>query len=1056
MLKKILLFCFISSMTMLPVSATETAYVSIETSVESSDITMTATGDTEPEVAEIDGECVWKIANALNSCVLFDIDESFGNSSVDGSSFLIDIEYYDALCDIPEGDSYLSFFTIWVDKLNYGMQRVQDVPLVGDGKWKNVAIEIEDAAFQNTIDGKGDIKISLYERKANEWIASYVPLYFKSLTITKIEKKNPVLVESYIEEVGNTFAYFEKKQVLNTFTNTQDTDLSLNAEYYLTDKYGNIKFSFNESFVIPAKSESIRSVDINCRECGLFEWIVKITDDTGKINKQFNEDTIAIVKTANDGLKCTSSWIVCHLERYSEEMQRACLELINHANITGVRLHNTWYTIETSSGLDVENSKFWKPSELCDEYNIDYWVMLSGCSPLYQETDLKYPRKIPTTEKELEGWEKFCKYIIEKYASRGVELFEIWNEPNVEYFNSTNATPSQLAEITKRAKKAANELLEEGKIQKPVKIAGLSVTNINSDATYENWLKPAIDAGIAGGEYGMDVLNLHTYQHGVIPEQIKSYNSVQKYRDYIYEQTGIKDIPILVSEYGNCTRYDYVTEESRRDWTVRSLILYKMYGIGEQVAVYNLEDKGLLSQCKDDHFGLVSPVYEELSIEGKYGIPTEAYLSYAAMNYVLRGEITPVEMLDCGENIKINRLSRKTLGDEVLALWTAYDEAEIQLKLGTNSVTYYDCFGNEHIMASSDGIYTLKLNNSVAYITGKFADVELVDAKQIFYEGFSEHKSYVPYGWTKSSIEGTINIGADIAPLKIDEQHGTSLKIGSRPRDNQYGNHAILREIGYVVENGTPVKFHTDLRIQETEEVTWYNPVWKDNSYHVCITSSSDIEDTILGFKLVGEAGFTTGTQIRVYYWDENSNDFVKSDTVVFGDNWISLDAIYYPDTGNVDYYVDNTKAGSGKAVIGENKVLKNVLLAAQTKHSTDATTMCPGIYDNVCLMPYDETTKPVFFTEMGHSADNTTIKFNTTALNQFASTDTVTILTAFYDEKGRLLDIIKEPKTLSGTMFQNISTEAGVLTDGMRVKFFIWDMDGITPLSPTYEVKYN
>jgi hypothetical protein len=244
--------------------------------------------------------------------------------------------------------------------------------------------------------------------------------------------------------------------------------------------------------------------------------------------------------------------------------------------------------------------------------------------------------------------------------------------------------------------------------------------------------------------------------------------------------------------------------------------------------------------------------------------------------------------------------------------------------------------------------------------------------------------------------------------------------------------------------------------IQENKTVNWYNQLWKDNSYHVCITSSSDIEDTILGFKLVGEAGFTTGTQIRVYYWDENSNDFVKSDTVVFGDNWISLDAIYYPDTGNVDYYVDNTKAGSGKAVIGENKVLANVLLAAQTKHSTDATTICPGIYDNICLMPYDETTKPVFFTEMGHSADNTTIKFNTTALNQFASTDTVTILTAFYDEKGRLLDIIKEPKTLSGTMFQNISTEAGVLTDGMRVKFFIWDMDGIIPLSPTYEVKYN
>ena len=1016
------------------------AHFSIDDASENAElISARVTGYGKPECIQVDGNYLWKITADANKSILFDIN-GLGNSEDDGSSYLVEIEYYDYPCEIPEDDKHLSFFTIWADILTYGRQRVKDIPLLGDGKWKKTQFELEYADFKNDEDILADIVLSLYDRKSvSEYVLSYVPLYFKSIKIEKIERKNPVIVESYIENTGNTFKYYEEKQVLNTFTNTQNKDIDLKAKYCLTDAKGNIKFSFEEKFSIQPNTTVERVVDVDCTECGLYQWIIHIEDESDEIDIQVLEDTVAIVKTAQDGLKNPSAWIACHLERYPIQTQKMCLELINNANIEGVRLQVPWYRVENSEGLNIERCAEWEAAKICEEYGVNYWVLLLGSNVFYQDAEIAEPRKIPTTEKELEGWEKFCKYVIEKYANRGVELFEIWNEPNINSFNPMEGTPAQLAEITRRAKKAANELFAEAKISKAVKIAGLSVTNINDESTYQNWVKPAVDSGIAMSGKGMDVINLHTYQAGIIPEQIKSYNSVQKFKDYIEDTAGVKDIPVLISEYGNSTLHSFVTEDARRDWTVRSLILYKMYGIGDQVAVYNLEQKGALTKCADDHFGIVSPIREELNVEGKNGIPTETYLSYAAMNYVLRGGITPVEILDCGENIKINHLKRDKFDDDVLALWTAYDSAEIILELGDTSVVSYDCFGNESVLKSENGRYKIPIDTSVKYIVGNFTNVRLVEAEQAIYESFSEHKFYVPHKWVKSSILGTINTGTQIGPISVDEEHGTSLYIASRNINGEYGNHAVSREIGYVIKNDAPVIFHTDFMINKSTEANF-----KGNSYQICVTKSSDIEDIILGFKI----------QERIGYWDESRGDFVFSNKVIDPGKWVRLDAIYYPDTKLVHYYADDVEIARATAGIGENKVLETVMLSGQTLDSTANTTKSMGIYDNILLMPYD-TQKAMFF-EKNHLIKDGKIAFNNMTVNLFNSTKEANILTAFYDVSGRMVDIFVQPILIEAKTIKNVSTDLFDANNWLQAKVFVWDKESLMPSTSVYEVKKN
>lgn len=1042
----------------------------------SSNVTVKTTSASS--VVTIGGEYALKVNNDKQSRVLFDVDASLGNSADDGSSYTIEINYYDSSADTPTND--LRFFSLWVDKLNYGMQRIQHVPLLGDNKWKTVTIEVEDARFDadSTKDTEADIMIRLYDRKGNGDTASGRPLYLKSLNIIKNIAQNPVLVESYIEELGNTFEYAQKeKQVINTFTNTKNEDLNLKAEYFMLDGFGDVKFSFTDEFVLPAKEEIKKTVTINSQECGVFQWIVNVTDETGTINSRFFEDTLAIVKTAEDKLENSAAWIVCHLERYRNtenkaeltEEQRTCLELINKANIKGARLETTWYLVEyntadTKRNLNFEGTYYYDMANHYDKYDIDYWVLLTGCAFGYRDDELyaNYkPMRMPKEAAEVDAWERFCKYIIEIYAKRGVELFEIWNEPNVAAFNPENATPAQLAEITKRARKAANELEKEGKIN-PVKIAGLSVTGLNESATYNNWLNPAIAAGIVGGNTGMDVLNIHTYTHDKIPERAKIYNYVKKFRDRIKAATGSSsDIPVLISEYGNALGTK-TSEEQQRDWNIRSAILYRMLGFGDQVAIYNLEQKGDITDSGDDHYGLISPVVKELNIEGKVGIPTESYVAYAAMNYVLRGDVTPVAMLDSGENVRINHLKRNTLGDNVLAMWTAFNDAEVTLNLGVNSVKYYDTFGNERTMTSPNGQYTIPLNSSVSYITGNFTSPQIVDAdEQVVYEDFEGFKgnAWALPGWIKTSIEGTVNTGTQLTDFYCNDGHGTSIYLASKKQTDAngnavYGNHALYREVGYVVGD-TPVNFHTNIRIKNDGLYA------TGNEYRAGVVNAADIEDTIFGFKLVGEETgiFTKSNVLRVYCWDKDSGGFRKSNKTINMGSWASLDVRFDPTTEISTYYVNGEAVATNcyTPLPTGSQVLGNALLAAKTIHTTSsATHLCGAIFDDVSFAPYDSN-QPILFTDKEYVTNNGTITFTTTAVNQLEVLDTVTILTAFYDERGRLVNISQKPINLTGKRFESITT--GAITapsDGVQAKFFIWDMESLRPLSSMYKVRYN
>lgn len=649
-------------------------------------------------------DCI-KICGLNDAYVYFKPDYKLGNSS-DGSVFDLKIDYSD-----KGGEGY---FVVWYDTLDYGPQIAATEILKGDGKDKTVSVTLNDAGFAKGIDSKGDIMISLCETgKAGSGKTKYSasPCYLKSLSVTKRNEKNPVRVESVVQSDGNTFSYFEaSKPIENVFCNTTDLPVEALVTYKLADFDNNVVFTKNESISIEGGGKLTRTVDISgVKTCGLYKWLIDIS--VGGKTYSFTEDTVAIVKTDKDGVRSDFAWINFHIERYGDEQKRTGIEMINKANMGGVRFQLHKSGLMNGDGslkkADFTDTEYARLLSMYNKAKIPFWILLLD-------------NTVPTGAEELAKWKAYCKYVMENtYGS--TKIYEVWNEPDIESFNPTGATPKDIAEITKLAKAAALETeAEAAEIGEDVKlkVGGLSVTSLESSNRRNYWLKEALEAGIANGETGMDMLNVHTYAYEAAPERKKIYNILKEYRKDIKASGGEENIPILISEYGYTTADNGISDEKKAAMIVRSALLYKANGVGDMSSLYNLECKGVIDTYREDNFGLISCLEERYDIEGKYGIPNESYLAYAAMCDILGGSIASAEVVRAEDNVNLTKFVSDKQESEVYAVWTTGDSAEVTIDLGKKRAIVSDMYGNEKSIYSDDGKFKVSVAQNVTYIWG--------------------------------------------------------------------------------------------------------------------------------------------------------------------------------------------------------------------------------------------------------------------------------------------------------------------------------------------------
>lgn len=658
-----------------------------------------------------DGTRVWSFAGAGNEPFIYiKLPESFKSSNIDGSEYDVEIQYFDSLS---------GYAICYYDSVNWGSEVAYELYGTSTDTWKTAKFTLNDAAFNGSINKRGDLKISFKESNSSVPVTPS-PMLFRSIKVTRRAGANPVTVESYTDRTGNIFEFYNsEKKVHNEFVNTTSEKQSVNVEYCLINsENGNIAYRQKDSFVIPPKSNLLRDINIVCDICGMYEWKIDFLNDDGSVKKTFDEDQISIVKTDPNGIKSEFAWVNAHLSRYKKDSQNKLLDTILTANVGGIRMGITWGDAEPAQGNYV-GEKTSDAALIRQISNLGLRVsgMLCYNNARYNSNWKVSPYiELPDTEEEYNGFKKYCEYIAKTFGDY-IDYYEIWNEPNVVTFNPfTHNKPIEGAPILTRITKDARAAIN--KYDPTAHIASVSVTGVHLDFSKE-WLTECLKNGIVDGDNGMNMMALHTYHETKSPEAAKIYELVKWYQKQV-EPYGIKDIPIYISEYGVTTPDEYTGIENKTNWIVRDTILFKAHGVGDYMFLYNMEQKSIIDTAREDNFGIVTHPEPAYQVDGKTCLATQPYVAYTAMNYVLGGHVIPDGTWEPGNEIYLNRFKSEKWNSNVLTMWSADGSKSLTLDLGVDKVDYYDRYGNKTVIYGKDGIFTFLIDERPAYIVGNF------------------------------------------------------------------------------------------------------------------------------------------------------------------------------------------------------------------------------------------------------------------------------------------------------------------------------------------------
>ena len=277
------------------------------------------------------------------------------------------------------------------------------------------------------------------------------------------------------------------------------------------------------------------------------------------------------------------------------DQQKTCAAAVN-ANLPIVRDEVNWGTVESVKGqLSLPERARWVESAA--ENGIKCLVVLSYGNPIYDfgkptQADLDagafWDCTIPVrdgdpeTTADDEYFDAYIRYVdfVSKSLAGKVEVYEIWNEPDIKGFNTKDATAADYTEMLK----AAYQTIKNN--DPDVTVLGGAI------ALQTDFIDGMMKAG--AGSY-MDGLSVHYYLGNRAPEQ-RARNRLDEYRDVLVKY-GYDKMPVWVTETGWAN--SNVDEQTQAQYIVRNAVFYDEflldYGIDGQYFTYELQDSSITS-----------------------------------------------------------------------------------------------------------------------------------------------------------------------------------------------------------------------------------------------------------------------------------------------------------------------------------------------------------------------------------------------------------------------------------------------------------------------------
>ncbi len=401
-----------------------------------------------------------------------------------------------------------------------------------------------------------------------------------------------------------------------------------------------------------------------------------------------------------------------HMAQGRDQAQ-TCAAAVN-ADLPIVRDEVHWRTVEPVKGrLSLPERASWVGTAA--ENGIKSLVVLSYGNPIYDfgqpsqadidagaAWDCTIPVRDgnPETTADDEYFDAYLRYVdfVSESLAGKVAAYEIWNEPDLKYFNSKDATAADYTELLKAA-------------YRTIKQNDPDVTVLGGAIAFQTeFIDGMMKAG--AGSY-MDGLSVHYYLGKNAPEK-RARNRLDEYRDVLVKY-GFDKMPVWVTETGWAN--SNVDEQTQAQYIIRGAVFYDEflldYGIEGQYFTYELQDSSITSDV------LGGEEYENSL--GLYKNDFTPKISAGAVKTF--NSLTAGKTLTALEQTKYGPFYQKSAyvatyaqgGQTVYVVW-AESEFDQEIDLPDTEITVYDMQGNLIEEHAQGGVKRVGASESPIYI----------------------------------------------------------------------------------------------------------------------------------------------------------------------------------------------------------------------------------------------------------------------------------------------------------------------------------------------------
>ncbi len=510
--------------------------------------------------------------------------------------------------------------------------------------------------------------------------------------------KGSVSISMQTGKIGNIFTQTEIPSFEVGFKNRGSDERTYDVTFSAVNEDGAVFWSKTEKMTLDAFEQKTVKTEISSTEFGCNMFYVSAVDtsdsDTSGISREFSY--------INSPSQKNSKWGATIHTQYHYNSPET-VDIMAKSGMGYVRTGINWASYETAAG------KYKIP----DEYkNYFQKIKNSGMEMLTGVMGTNsnvYPTAIPpATEQDLKIFGDYV-YNFTKEMSPYSTHNEVWNEYNLEGsgFNPNSEPPEKYAEMLKTAYKQMKAVNPDS-----------FVIGFVTSGTPNAWIERVFKA--LDGEDCFDAISVHPYSMRISPEDGNLVSRIVLLKE-LMQKYGYDDKELWATEIGWPNVNGYVSVENQARYNVRTMLLNDAHDLFDRVLMYQVSDSGLREDYSEHHFGLVKSWFRELDV------PYAAKPAYAAMsNFNMKVGNAEFEKTIAEEkSFYAYKYKNGHESDKNIIVAGSYDGTySMSLKLGCDSVTVYDMYGNAKTVTGTNGDYTFVLGEDMCYIEGDFGDVD--------------------------------------------------------------------------------------------------------------------------------------------------------------------------------------------------------------------------------------------------------------------------------------------------------------------------------------------